>query len=87
MIFFVFFFFLNIKNSSYKNENIETKYLNNMRNSQFLKVRNSLFGLEKDFIRLKDREIKDRDLRIKREIEKLFFKPMIVSIDDLDKFE
>ena len=58
-----------------------------MRNSQFLKVRNSLFGLEKDFIRLKDREIKDRDLRIKREIEKLFFKPMVVSIDDLDKFE
>ena len=58
-----------------------------MRNSQFLKVRNSLFGLEKDFIRLKDTEIKDRDLRIKREIEKLFFKPMIVSIDDLDKFE
>ena len=58
-----------------------------MRNSQFLKVRNSLFGLEKDFIRLKEREIKDRDLRIKREIEKLFFKPMVVSIDDLDKFE
>ena len=58
-----------------------------MRNSQFLKVGNSLFGLEKDFIRLKDREIKDRDLRIKREIEKLFFKPMVVSIDDLDKFE
>ena len=58
-----------------------------MRNSQFLKVRNSLFGLEKDFIRLKDTEIKDRDLRIKREIEKLFFKPMIVSIDDLEKFE
>ena len=36
---------------------------------------------------MKDREFKDREVKIKREIEKLFFKPVIVSIDDLDKFE
>ena len=44
-----------MKNSNYKNENIETKYSNNMRKSQFLQVKNSLFELEKDFKELKDR--------------------------------
>ena len=29
----------------------------------------------------------DREVRIKREIEELFFKPDIVSIDDMDRFE
>ena len=36
---------------------------------------------------MKDRELKDREVKIKREIEELFFKPIIVSIDDMDKFE
>ena len=58
-----------------------------MRKNQFLKVRNSFLELEKDFIRLKDRDLKDRELKIKREIEELSFKPIIVSIDDMDKFE
>ena len=31
-----------MENSSYKNENIETKYLKNMRKNHFLKVKNSL---------------------------------------------
>ena len=53
-----------------------------MGKNQFLKVRNSLFKLEKGFIELKDREVK-----IKREIEELFFKSIMVSVDDLDKFE
>ena len=70
-----------MKNVNYKNENIERKYLKDMRKNQFLKVKNSLLELEKDFIELKDREVK-----IKRQIE-LFFKPIIVSIDDMDKFE
>ena len=43
--------------------------------------------LEKDFTELKDRELKVKEVNIKREIEKLFFKPIIVSIDDIDKFE
>ena len=44
-----------MENLNYKNENIERKYLNNMRKSQFLKVNNSLLELEKDFIELRDR--------------------------------
>ena len=71
-----------MKNPNYKNENIDGKYLNNMRRNQFLKIKNSLLELEKGFI-----ELKDRELRIKREIEKLFFKPIIVLMDDMDKFE
>ena len=36
---------------------------------------------------MKDRELKDREVKIKREIEELFFKPIIVSIDDMNRFE
>ena len=36
---------------------------------------------------MKDRELGDREVEIKRQIEVLFFKPIIVSIDDKDKFE
>ena len=36
---------------------------------------------------MKDRKLKDREVKIKREIEKLFFKPIIVSIDDMDRVE
>ena len=36
-----------MKNSNYKNENIEIRYLNNMGKKQFLKVKNSLLELEK----------------------------------------
>ena len=53
-----------------------------MRKTRFLKIKNSLLELEKYFIELKDREVKT-----KREIEELFFKLMMVSIDDMDKFE
>ena len=55
-----------------------------MRKNQFLKVKNSLIELERDFIELKDREFKDREVK---EIEELFFKSIITSIDDMDKFE
>ena len=58
-----------------------------MQKNRFLKVKNSLLELEKDFIELKDIELKDRELRIKREIEELFFKPITMSIDGMDKFE
>ena len=33
---------------------------------------------------LRDRELNDREERVKREIEKLFYKPIIVSKDDMD---
>ena len=70
-----------------KNKNIERKYLKNMRKNQFLKVKNSLLELEKDFIEQKDSKLKNREVKIKREIEKLFFELIKVSIDDMDKVE
>ena len=50
-----------------------------MRKNQFLKVKNSLLELEKYFIELKDRGLK--------EMRKLFFKQIIKSADDMEKFE
>ena len=69
-------------NQSYKNENIETIYLNIMQKNQFLKVKNNLLELEKDFIDLKDIELKDRVIKIKKEKEK-----EIVFIEAMDRFE
>ena len=36
---------------------------------------------------MKDKELKNRKVKFKREIEELFFKPIAVSIDNMDKFE
>ena len=58
-----------------------------MRKNQFWKVKNSLLQFEKDFIELKDRKLKRGELKIKRGTEELFLKQIIVSIDDMDKFE
>ena len=57
-----------------------------MQKNQFLKVKNRLLELQKDFRELKDIELKDREVKIKREVEEWFFKPIIVSIDDIDSF-
>ena len=76
-----------MENPSYKIKNIEKKFLNKMRENQFLMVKNSVLELKKDFIGLKGRKSKDREVAIKREIEELFFKTMIMSIYDMDKFE
>ena len=45
-------------NPSYKNENIEIKFLKIIQKNQFLKVKNSFLELEKDSIELKDIERK-----------------------------
>ena len=50
-------------------------------------MKNSPSELEKDFIELKDIKVKDIEIKIKREKEELFFKPIILSIEDVDKFE
>ena len=60
---------------------MERKY--SLWKNQFLKLKNTLLALEKDFIELKDSELKDREVKIKREIG-LLFKPIIVSIDKMD---
>ena len=59
-------------------------FCENMQNNQFLRVKNILLELEKDFTELKDIELTDRKTKIKREIEELFHKPIIVSEDDMD---
>ena len=43
-----------------------------MRKNQILKVKNSLLELEEDLTNFKDRELKDRKVKIEREIEELF---------------
>ena len=50
-----------------------------MQKNQFLKVENSPLELKKDFIELQDGELEDRELKNKREIEELLFKPIIGS--------
>ena len=42
---------------------------------------------DKNVTELKDGELKDREVKIEREIDKLFFKQIIVSIDVMDKSE
>ena len=76
-----------MENPNYESENTERIYLKIMQKNQLLKVKNSLLELEKYFVELKDIELKDRDVKIKRDIEKLFLKPIIVSIDDMDRFK
>ena len=46
-----------------------------------------VFQNEKNNLQNRKKEIKDREINIKREIEELFFKPIISSIDDMDKLE
>ena len=74
-----------MENPNYKKENIEKKYLNNMQKNQILKIKKNLLELEKDLIELRDRELKDKEMKTKREKEEPFFKPIIVSIDDIDR--
>ena len=61
-----------MENPNHKNENTEKKYLKILRMKQFLKVKNGLLELEKYFVELKDIELKDRELKIKGEIESYF---------------
>ena len=77
----------NLKYSKSGNENNEVKYLNNTQRNKFLNVKNSVLELENDFIGLKDGELQDRELKIKKEIKELFLKPIIISVDDMDRFE
>ena len=63
-----------MENQTIRMKILREKYFKKMLNSQFLKAKNSL--LEKYFTELKDREI-----------EELFYKTIIVSKDNMDKFE
>ena len=75
-----------MENLNYENESMERKYLKMWKN-QFLKVQNSLLEIEKDFIELKDIELKDINVKINRELKELFFEPIIVTAGDMDRFD
>ena len=66
-----------LRYQNYKNENTETKYLNSIRKNRILKVKNSLIRIRKIFL-------KNREIKIRREIEELFFKPIIALVVDKD---
>ena len=50
-----------------------------MQKNQILRVKNNLLDLEIDIIDLKDIGLRDREIKIKREIEELFFKPILLK--------
>ena len=56
-----------------------------MQNNQIVNVKNFL-ELEKDFMELKDKDLKYGEERDRRETEKLFHKPIIMSKYDMDQF-
>ena len=67
-----------MENRNYKKKPLKREYLTAMQKNQILKVKYSLLESEKDFIDLKDIELKDKEIEAKREIKKLFFKPIFV---------
>ena len=56
-----------------------------MQNRQFWKARNSFLELKKYLIDLKDIDLKEREIKIKREIEQLKIK--LIFIEDINRFE
>ena len=65
-----------MENLNYKNKNTERKFMQ----------KNHFLELKKDVMELKDIELKDREVKIKREIE-LSLKVIMMFINDMDKFE
>ena len=61
-----------MKMLNYKNENIERKFLKIMQKNQSLKIKRSLSELVKYFIELKGIELKDREVKIKKEKKNYF---------------
>ena len=56
-----------------------------MRNNQFLKIHIGLLELRKNFMEFKDREFNNREE--KREIDEPFYKLIIASKEDIDRFK
>ena len=63
------------------------KYLKKYRKNRILKVKNSRFELENYLKEWKDRKLKNIKIKIRKEIEDLFFKPVITPIEDKNIFE
>ena len=60
--------------------------LNKYVKQQFLKVKDSLLELEKDFIESKDRELKDKEVK-KKERWKNYFLNRLLCLQMYNKFE
>ena len=75
-------FFFTIYKDDLRHQNYKNEHLTNTQRNRILKAKNCCLEWEKDF-----RELKDREIKNKREIEELYFKPIIASIDDMNKFE
>ena len=73
-------------NQKYQNEHTEMEYTNKQytiykkrtkqTNNRFLNFKNNLSELKKDFTELKEKELGDREIKIGKSMEKLFFKLM-----------
>ena len=74
----IFHEYIRMGNKDCKNENIDGKYLENMGNYQFLKVKSGLLELEKDLTKLEDREVKYRkEKKEKKRWKNYFIRPII----------
>ena len=77
----------NLKQPNYKKQSIETKYLNNTQKKHILKGKEQLFRIRKRFYRIKRWRIKTQRTKKYKRNRRLFFKPIIVTIDNMDRFE
>ena len=60
---------------------LRKKYLQPMQNNYFFKVKKQSFPVKKR------QRLKDREEKVKRETEKLFYEPIIVSKDNMEKLK
>ena len=75
-----------LRHLDYKNENTQTKYLNDERKNRTLKEKNSLLELEKAFKELREREtIKRQRMKNQKGNRRGVLKLIIVPIDDINK--
>ena len=73
-----------LKNQSCKNKNTSAKDFNHKQKYRIGKVKNILLKLEKGFNKLKDRKLRDKEIKIRNKIGKLFFNPINESIDEIE---
>ena len=66
----------NLKHPNSKNK-YSMKKLNNTQRNRLLELKNNILKLKNNFIGLKDRELKDRELKIKNEMEELFLNNLL----------
>ena len=68
----IFCEYVKTEKSNYKSKNFETKYLNNTQKIRFLKVKSIILESEKDLMKLKHRELKDREVKTKKRYKTYF---------------